>query len=358
MAKCQKLSSLQFEDLPNEMILKIFNYLDIKDVANCVTVSKRMRKICEDLKIFEKINLYNKKVPSGFVQLILNFGCKYLCLNYADIREGSTALSVEKPSKLVYLDLFCAESGKQDIEEILVSCHSLKKLSLGLFSLTPKMINSICHQNGKTLEILNLHDCRVQNYPGIYRIFKYCLELKELNIGFTFRCNLKEKELRVLGQMIPSKIEKLCIGGNRIDDQFLNDVFTRCQNLKSLDLQWTSGITSQTVTLIVNHLKHTLEELDLTGFKAITKTPMKKLLEFKSMQNLRILCLCGFDHELMPLTNSLPKLTRPINQIENAGLDIAFSTAYDDPPKNGFWDVNAKQMKLFEKNCPCDPHDL
>ena len=52
MAKRQKLSSIEFEDLPDELILQVLNNLDIEDIANCVRVSKSIRAICRDVSIF------------------------------------------------------------------------------------------------------------------------------------------------------------------------------------------------------------------------------------------------------------------------------------------------------------------
>ena len=45
MAKRQKMSALQLEDLPEEMILTVFTYLDIRDLMSCGQVSKRIRQI-------------------------------------------------------------------------------------------------------------------------------------------------------------------------------------------------------------------------------------------------------------------------------------------------------------------------
>ena len=48
MAKRQKLTTLQIEDLPNEMIVQVLCNLDIKDITNCGMVSKRFRAIYRD----------------------------------------------------------------------------------------------------------------------------------------------------------------------------------------------------------------------------------------------------------------------------------------------------------------------
>ena len=97
-----------FEDLPNEVLMRIFEFLDLIDVTNIAQVSKRLRNFCKDeslmQKFVEKINLYNKKVPIKFLEKIMDYGCKYLSLNTAslevkdaNIHEG---IKLDNPSKV------------------------------------------------------------------------------------------------------------------------------------------------------------------------------------------------------------------------------------------------------------------
>ena len=78
--------SKKLEELPNEIILKILQNLDMKDLIRCGTVSKRMRSISLDESLWEKINLHGKIVPIEFLQKVLNSGCKYLSLFHSRIR--------------------------------------------------------------------------------------------------------------------------------------------------------------------------------------------------------------------------------------------------------------------------------
>ena len=93
MSKHQGLSSFQFEDLPNEVILKVLKNLEIKDLIRCGLVSKRIRTISRNESLWEKMNLYYKeglKVPIEFLQLVLDYGCKYLSLqNVKVVRENN-----------------------------------------------------------------------------------------------------------------------------------------------------------------------------------------------------------------------------------------------------------------------------
>ena len=195
MSKHQMLSSFQFEDLPNEVVLKVLKNLDIKDVLRCGLVSKQIRTISRDESIWEKINLYHKeglKVPIEFLQLVLDSGCKYLSLQNVKVVHRNTGLQLKNASKLRYLNLAFIksepkeiegtqiedESDPTDIEEILASCKSLQKLNMDRLCLTPSMIESICAQNSQTLKILSFRRLMItynivdkqKVFPGLFCI--------------------------------------------------------------------------------------------------------------------------------------------------------------------------------------------
>ena len=65
-------------------------------------------------------------------------------------------LSLKKASKLKYLDLTGSNLGEKNLEEILSSCYSLKKLSLAFAQVTAYMMNKISMQNADKLQVLNL----------------------------------------------------------------------------------------------------------------------------------------------------------------------------------------------------------
>ena len=84
MSKRQKLSDpdAQFEDLPNEVILKILGYLEgTKGLIYCGHLSRRIRTISQDETLWQKINLSRQNIPTGFLQMVLNNGCKHLNLS-------------------------------------------------------------------------------------------------------------------------------------------------------------------------------------------------------------------------------------------------------------------------------------
>ena len=82
MSKRQKMSFFYFEDLPDEILLNIFSFLNLKGVLQCGQVSKRLRAISEDQSLWLKLNLYGREVPYGFIEKAIQNGCEYLNLVY------------------------------------------------------------------------------------------------------------------------------------------------------------------------------------------------------------------------------------------------------------------------------------
>ena len=73
LAKRRTISCIGFEDLPNELMIGIFSYLNMKDLIKCGKVSERFKAIVLDeqehrkqdlLKIIQELQCFKcKKVP-------------------------------------------------------------------------------------------------------------------------------------------------------------------------------------------------------------------------------------------------------------------------------------------------------
>ena len=88
---CSKMS--QFHDLPNEIILKVLSYLEVKELLCCSQTSKRIRAVCRDETLYQKIDLNGKKVQTRFLEKIINKGCKDLNLIGALLKGSDFNLS-------------------------------------------------------------------------------------------------------------------------------------------------------------------------------------------------------------------------------------------------------------------------
>ena len=309
-------SVLQFEALPNEVILHVFSYLKIVDLLKCGQVSKRFRAISnEDQYLWpKKFNLCYKKVPVGFLERLLENGCKYLSLSEA-VLEGT--LDLPKACKLKYLNIsgFERERYKKNSEKMLESCYSLQKLSLSKFQLSSELISITSLQNGKTLKVLDLSKCtflgshflegsRKCELDCIQQVVENCTELKELSL---YETNLNEKSIDFLVSNLTSNIEKLDL----FDQSFLRythikKLVTRCHKITELNLGGLNSITRMTYFQITRDWNNFV---DYSGLK-------------KQLQNLKITASPG-----------------------NSRIATPCHPGYSN--RNGFWDTKAEREKLF-----------
>ena len=125
---------------------------------------------------------------------------------------------------------------------------------------------------------------------AIIHIVKNCVNLTELNLGSV---NLFENSLHYLVNNLTPKISKLSLRGcgncQILTDEHVKTLVTRCNKLTELNLSSCYKLTDMTLTNIFEHLKDTLEILDLNCCSGISESPMTKFYVFKSMPRLRLL---------------------------------------------------------------------
>ena len=100
------MSSFRFESLPDEILLKIFSTLDYLSLIRCGQLSTRIRKISHDESLWESMKIYDKTVPTDFLQFVLEKGCKYLSFYNVLIVKGGSSLGSMIHKKRVKLRPF------------------------------------------------------------------------------------------------------------------------------------------------------------------------------------------------------------------------------------------------------------
>ena len=83
----------QLEDLPDEVILNMLNFLELPDLIRCGLVSKRIRSVSFIESLWQIIDISNsgqsrKIVPTDVVKRIINRGCKSLSLRGCRVTEN------------------------------------------------------------------------------------------------------------------------------------------------------------------------------------------------------------------------------------------------------------------------------
>ena len=308
----------KWQDLPDELILKILSYSEVIDLISCGQVSKRTRNISYDSSLWVLANLEEKIVKTELLELILSKGCKILNISNSTI-IGSWGSNMKSQLRVLNLSQFNPgfptaqvdyEENIDALEALLFSCCSLQHLKLKCLRITPKMAVSIC-MNGKTLQTLNLNHSFMDEsiYPlsTMYRldynvpngnfeaIIKFCQELKEVDLNcFSNNLNYMEEgltddRLEFLAKNISPNVEKLDL---RNHDFLLDDfktLLSRCKKIKALSLD-AYYMTDDSLRLRVS---------------------FSGLLELKSMPKLKILNLYNKDdycEEIQNLRQHLPHI--------------------------------------------------
>ena len=293
---------LNFQVLPDEVVLKILSFSETKDLITCGQVSKRIRRISHDGKLWVTVNLVKKIVKTGLLEMILQKGCRILNLCHSTI-HGSLSLNMKsqlrvlnlsEPQCTIHDDCDCTDNNGV-LEEILFSCCFLQHLAMERVFLSPKMADSIC-KNSKTLQTLNLNGATLDD-SNLQKIIKSCQDLKEFDLAYVGDMGgdiyyYTDEHFEFLAENMSPNVEKLNLGANLIMDYEVKILLSRCNRIKTLGLEET-GINDNTPKTITDHLNCTLEELSLSlGHESLSEPSFNSLLELKSMPRLKILNLC------------------------------------------------------------------
>ena len=228
-----------FQNLPDEILLKIVDYLHIGDLLRCGQTCRKIRAVVHDKSLWKKVNFScDSLVPTGLLQLILEHGCEYL--NISDQIVGN--LTITRASQLKYLTInqkynYKYTDANKIFDQLVSSCHSLETLQLTNFDLNSSLIKRICTQNGKTLKVLKLNWFRSSSLASIelsviQQIIDQCVKLEELTFCQTILTGLA---LKYMIKNISPKVSKISICNNlavrHIKGPHIHVLVGRCETL-------------------------------------------------------------------------------------------------------------------------------
>ena len=307
---------VNFQDLPDEVVLKILSFSETKDLITCGQVSKKIRRISRDGTLWVTTNLKKKIVKTELLEMILGKGCRILNLRHSTIL-GSLSSNIKSQLRVLKFKSQPeeCENTMDVLEKLLLSCLSLQHLAIEDVFLTPKMADGICG-NGKTLQTLNLSFSFLDE-KNLQKIIKCCQELKEVDLAYVQDTDFisRDKYFEFLAENMPPNVEKLNLAGNLITDDEVKTLLSRCNKIKALNLEATQ-ITDDSFIGIKQHLNLTLEELSMrlnlrNDFLTKDFISFNGFLKLKSMPRLKILNLIyenGDDEKIQNLRQHLSHL--------------------------------------------------
>jgi hypothetical protein len=261
--------------LPNEILMNIFSYLNIKELYKCAHVSKKFRQISHDKSFWESVNLYKQRVSSQFIAQILRLGTEYLNLQEVTILDDTYAVwgdrvylgdeespvllshyaSMPRKNNLKYLNMAFSSVEDTFLVKLLRSSVCLEKISLRevnqkdieyympdhyqfLVNARRSWYIECLLPSAKMLTSLDLSiNTRNNNnqYPvnsaSMEEILLNCVELKEANFEGQIT------DVKFFANNLTPKIEKLNISHNYdFMYEHILQLVKRCNNITELDL--------------------------------------------------------------------------------------------------------------------------
>ena len=112
------LERVTFEDLPYEIILRIFESVNIKDLFRCMAVNKKLRVIANDQSLWNKIHLTGEDTadifPAEMIQEILARGCQYLSFYESHIMKTNVRFNKNFQLKYFSVDPSVSHSNRNN----------------------------------------------------------------------------------------------------------------------------------------------------------------------------------------------------------------------------------------------------
>ena len=316
--------------LPNEMLTKIFGYLDIQDISHCAQVCKRFQSISEEIwNCWDKITIESKEVPSEFITFILEKGIKDLQILNCKILPPKPKFTHPLKLKSLHIDELC--SGSDVLMTHLLKTHPLEKIQLECSKkfISNKKFSEFSAglpKTGSHLKSLalsyfdldgksdHIHSGRHYDY-----IAESCINLEWLDI---YDNRLAACSAEYLSENLTPSLLRLnlfCV--IQFDDNALCKLAKRCSKLKTLDIRDTK-VTWHGLSASIEHMQ-CLEYLaipDRIGeeFGLPNNMDMNTMQKLRSMKQLKMLLIGMRSYEttthykiLFKGDKEMPRLIRP-----------------------------------------------
>ncbi|KAL7300445.1 hypothetical protein TKK_0006797 [Trichogramma kaykai] len=286
--------SSSFAALPDETILKIFKYLDIRSLCRVSQVNRHFNNISRDCLLYRSLNLkpYWHCIDASVLNNLIS-KCQYLqrldlswCGNYDMISSDNfIAFLQSSGNSLTHLRLNCCKFVNDAvIEKISSICQNLKELKLrNCTSISNNGFTLL--ENLENLEILDLYRTMIET-DKLCAILRKNTRLKHLNLAGMHDClNMDEVATEIAASCLNLesidcwKAQTLTVNGLR--------ALTNCSNLREVDFGWCTGIgpLGDSLRVFLGSCKK-LEKVFLTSFRGLTDRDLEPLLFCRNLQQL------------------------------------------------------------------------
>ncbi|XP_070706899.1 S-phase kinase-associated protein 2 isoform X2 [Pempheris klunzingeri] len=229
--KKESTADISWDDLPDELLLRILSCLPLQDLLRMSLVCKRWHCLAFDESLWHSVDLEQLTHMGPALQQVLKTGVRRLRCPRSFVEE--LHFTITGQLQIVQLDLSSSIIPTSALESIICHCRLLEYLSLEGLQLSDMIINSLS-KNPNLLQ-LNLSGCSGFSAPALADMLQSCSRIEQLNISW---CDFKNNHVKSVVDNVSSSVTHLNLSGYR-ESLTLDDVkvlVSRCPHIQTLDL--------------------------------------------------------------------------------------------------------------------------
>uniref|UniRef100_A0A3Q4GGP0 S-phase kinase-associated protein 2, E3 ubiquitin protein ligase n=1 Tax=Neolamprologus brichardi TaxID=32507 RepID=A0A3Q4GGP0_NEOBR len=206
--------NISWDQLPDEVVLRIFFCLPPRDLVRISVVCKRWQRLAFDESLWHSVDLEGMTHTAPALQQVLRTGIRRLrCPQKCSFLSFPLYSSLQ----VVQLDLSSSIIPTLALEDIICRCRLLECLSLEGLQLSDTIIS--CLAKNTRLQELNLSGCSAFSAPVLARMLKSCSRIQQLNLSW---CTFDNNHIKSVVDNLSSSVTHLNLSGYR-ESLTLND---------------------------------------------------------------------------------------------------------------------------------------
>lgn len=287
-------------ELPQELRVRIFQFLQPKQIIRCSAVSKSWQNMCFDGQLWINVDTqeYYRDIPSGSLVKIMTAAGPFVralnlrgCVQMPE-RWGSDGQKISDACRnLEYISLQGCQIDRSSVHWFLLRNPRLVHINVSNLSALNNSAMKIIAQNCPQLEHLNVSWCLNVDTKGLRKVVQACPKLKDLRaaeikgfdnqdfmqdlftrntlerLGVSHCVDLDDDSLRVLIQGADPEI-----------DQLTDRAVVPPRKFRHLDLSQCTRLTDRGVQALAHHVPH-LAGLQLSDCDGLTDDALAGVLE-------------------------------------------------------------------------------
>lgn len=291
-------ASLSFDSLPNDVIIKVFQWLDTYDLLTLATVCRRFEKLIWDPALWKIIALKGEVSGDKALNCILrrlvdqsNDKCsqveRVMLGDGCKLTDKGLQLIIRKCPNITHLQTqFCTSISNQSLVEFVSKSTNLQHLDItGCSQISCINISTTDGSRKLLLQYIDLTDCAslddmglrliVKNCPlliyfylrrcvmltdsSLKYISKFCIALKELSASDCLNVtDFGLYELAKLGQTL----RYLSVAKCKVSDVGLKYLARRCYKLRYVNCRGCEGVSDESIIVLARSCSR-LRSLDI-----------------------------------------------------------------------------------------------